>query len=123
MGCRKSVPRADPPAEETTGPRYFQDWSTYYESEDEPATVRPVPQGSLDGKVKFFWRNDGDGSLPGSPSRPVDESKPAGEEVSRAGSYGAHGAEHAGCPANTEKPIAAPAAPPNSKCLDNLLMS
>ena len=61
-----------------TGPKYNDDWSTYYESESEPETVRhrhlarggvdrasgpqvkPVPQGSTDGSVLFFWSPDYD---------------------------------------------------------------
>merc|ERR1711934_1020846 len=48
----------------TSGPQYHDDWSTYYESEDEPETVVPIPQGSMDGKVLFFWASDHADQIP-----------------------------------------------------------
>lgn len=55
--CKKSV-QIEPPGEEETGPQYASDWSTYYESEDEPETVPPFPQGSTDGTVAFYWASE-----------------------------------------------------------------
>merc|ERR1712166_1204390 len=55
-----------------TGPKYNDDWSTYYESE--PETVKPVPQGSTDGSVLFFWSPDYD-----SKRKKGDRQRPASE--------------------------------------------
>eukprot|EP00656_Telonema_subtile_P016104 TRINITY_DN18493_c0_g1_i1.p1 TRINITY_DN18493_c0_g1~~TRINITY_DN18493_c0_g1_i1.p1 ORF type:complete len:153 (+),score=8.80 TRINITY_DN18493_c0_g1_i1:75-533(+) len=64
--CKKS------PQEEGGGPKYLDDWSLYYESEDEPETVRPIPHSSTDGKVLFFWSKDQRPgvTLPGTPDLP-----------------------------------------------------
>merc|ERR1712195_156473 len=61
-----------------TGPKYNDDWSTYYESESEPETVKPVPQGSTDGSVLFFWSPDYD-----SKRKKGDRQRPASELISQ----------------------------------------